>query len=228
MKIGLFGGTFNPIHRCHLVIAAQARDRLRLDRIVFIPSGHPPHKPSEPLAEARHRLEMVRRAIAGDPSFQVSEVGVRRATTSYSIETVRTLRGEYGPTAELFFLIGLDAFLEFPNWRQAAELLQACHFVVVSRPDSAFLSLSAMPLLPKIAPGLLTALDAGSQDRLDVPIPGGTGLTLLGLPPCDASASEIRDRLRKRLSLSTLLPASVESYIIRFGLYQEESDRTGV
>lgn len=228
MKIGLFGGTFNPIHRCHLVIAAEARDRLRLDRIVFIPSGHPPHKPSAPLAEARHRLEMVRLAIAGEASFEVSDVELRRPTPSYSIDTVRTLLGEYGPNTGLFFIIGLDAFLEFPGWRQASELLRACHFVVVPRPGAAFLSLSAMPLLPELAPAQLQALDARRRDRVDIPVPGGSGLTLLGLPPCDASASDIRNRLRKRGSLSNLLPASVESYIMRYGLYQEESDRTGV
>ena len=228
MRIGLFGGTFNPIHRCHLVIAAETRDRLRLDRVVFIPSGHPPHKPSAPLAEARHRLEMVRRAIAGDPSFEVSDVEVRRPTPSYSIDTVRTLRGEYGPSTEIFFILGLDAFLEFPGWRQAADLLRACHFVVVPRPGASFRSLSTLALLPEIGLPLLKALDARTQDRVDVPVHGGFGLTLLGLPPCDASASDIRNRLRKRGSLSNLLPASVESYIMRYGLYQEESDRTGV
>ncbi|MEK7268157.1 MAG: nicotinate-nucleotide adenylyltransferase [Nitrospirota bacterium] len=228
MRIGLFGGTFNPIHRCHLAIAAQTRDRLRLDRIIFIPSGDPPHKPSESLAPSRHRLEMVRRAAATDPSFEVSEVELRRVTKSYSIETVHTLRGAYGPEAELFFIIGLDAFLAFPSWKRAPELLRSCHFVVVPRTGTAFLSLSDMPLLPAIAPASLKALDDRHQDRLDVPLPGGTMLTLLGLPPCDASASDIRTRLRKRLSLSNLLPASVESYIIQFGLYQEETNRTGV
>lgn len=228
MRIGLFGGTFNPIHRCHLIIAAQVRDRLQLDRIVFIPTGDPPHKGSESLAPSPHRIEMVRRAIAAEPSFAVSDVEIRRPTKSYSIETVRTLRGEYGPGAELFFLVGLDAFLEFPSWKQASDLLRLCHFVVVSRPGTVFRSLAEMPLLPVIARASLAALDAHEGDRLDVPIPGpgGTVLTLLRLPPCDASASDIRNRLKKRLSLSTLLPAPVESYIIQLGLYQEEADRT--
>lgn len=219
MKIGLFGGTFNPIHRCHLATAAQTRDRLSLDRVVFIPSGDPPHKPSESLAPAKHRFEMVRRAIESDPSFAISDVEVRQPTTSYSINTVRTLQEEYGPAAELFFIIGLDAFLELPSWRHAPDLLRSCHFVVVSRPGVEFLSLCEMPLLPAIERVSLAALDAQQQDRLDIPIPNGIGLTLFRLPPCDVSASEIRHRLKNRISLSDLLPAPVESYIIRFGLY---------
>src|SRR5437763_3332726 len=102
MRIGLLGGTFNSIHRCHLAIATQTRDRLGLDRVVFIPSGDPPHKPSESVAPAKHRFEMVRRAIASDPSFGISDIEVRQATRSYSIDTVRALREEYGATAELF------------------------------------------------------------------------------------------------------------------------------
>ena len=219
MKIGLFGGTFNPIHRCHLAIAVQTRDRLSLDRVVFIPSGDPPHKPSESLAPATHRFEMVRHAIEADPSFTISDVEVRQATKSYSIDTVHTLQEEYGAATELFFTIGLDAFLELPSWRQAQDLLRSCHFVVVSRPGVEFLSLCHMPLLPAMERASLAALDARQQDRLDIPIPNGIGLTLLRLPPCDVSASEIRRRLKNRLSLSDLLPAPVESYIIRFGVY---------
>ncbi len=219
MKIGLLGGTFNPIHRCHLAIAAQTRDRLSLDRVVFIPSGDPPHKPLESLAPATHRFEMVRRAIESDPSFAISDVEVRQATKSYSIDTLRTLQEEYGPAAELFFIIGLDAFLELPSWRQAPDLLRSCHFVVVSRPGAEFLSLCDLPLLPAIERASLVALDARQQNRLDIPIPNGLGLTLLRLPPCEVSASEIRYRLKNRLGLSDLLPAPVESYIIRLGLY---------
>ncbi len=229
MHIGLFGGTFNPIHHCHLAIAAQVKDRLHLDRIVFIPTGDPPHKPSGSLAPTRHRVAMVQRAIAAaDAAFIVSEVEVRRPATSYSIETVRALQEEFGPEAELFFLVGLDAFLEFPAWKEAPTLLRLCHFVVVPRPYHEFQALSSIPLLPPLDPTALLKLDEFRQDRLDVPLPGGTSLTLLRLPPCEASASEIRDRLRKGLPLLNLLPASVESYIIQHRLYQEDTDRTGV
>jgi nicotinate-nucleotide adenylyltransferase len=228
MRIGLFGGTFNPIHRCHLTIALQVKERLSLDRILFIPTGDPPHKSSTSLAEARHRLAMVRSAIEGMPGLMISEVEIHRPTKSYSIETVRALQDEWGPEADLFFITGLDAFLELHTWREAATLLRLCHFVVVPRPPSRFADLSSMPLLPPLDPSALAALDRNRDDRLEVAVPDGPGLTLLALPPCEASASEIREKLRKGLTSSNLLPASVESYIIRHRLYQEDTDRTGV
>jgi nicotinate-nucleotide adenylyltransferase len=228
MKIGLFGGTFNPIHNCHLTIAAQIRERLSLDQILFIPAGDPPHKPQDDLAPARHRLEMVRLAIAADPAFALSDVEVTRPAKSYSIDTVRALRDRYGPGADLSFIIGLDAFLEFPSWRQAPDLLQLCHFAVVSRTGLSFASLADRPPLPAIPYQTLESLDRRAQDRLDVPVPGGTHLTFIRLPPCDISASDIRQRIRSRVSVASLLPAPVESYIMRAGLYQEEPDRPGL
>jgi nicotinate-nucleotide adenylyltransferase len=228
MKIGLFGGTFNPIHNCHLTIAAQIRERLSLDRILFMPAGDPPHKPQGDLAPAQHRLEMVRLAIATDPAFAVSDFEVRRQAKSYSIDTIRALRSRYDAGTELSFIVGLDAFAEFPSWRQAPELLTLCHFVVMSRTGVAFASLADRPPLPPIPRQALASLDDRTQDRLDVPLPGRTHLTLLRLPPCDISASDIRRRIRGRMSVSSLLPAPVESYIMRAKLYQEEADRPGV
>ncbi len=226
MKVGLFGGTFNPIHHCHLTVARQVRDRLALDRIIFIPSNDPPHKPTTDLAPARHRVEMVRRALADDPAFTVSEIETRRHGKSYSIETVRELLERHGPA--LYFILGLDAFRDFPDWREPAELLRLCHMVVASRPGSFFETLAAMALLPAIDPDALKTLDRGTADRLDIPLPGGRTLVLLALPPCDASASEIRARLRRHEDVSKVLPAPVHSYIIQFGLYQEGSDHTRV
>lgn len=227
MKIGLFGGTFNPVHQCHLLIAAQVRDRLHLGRIIFIPTGDPPHKSAASLAPAAHRLEMVRRAIVGDPTFSISDIEVRRPSKSFSIETVQQLQKDL-PGDQLFFIVGLDAFLDFPTWHEASRLLRLCHFVVVSRPDRSFQSLTTMPLLPSLAPGSLVDLDQGSQDLVAVTIPDAPGLSLLRLRPCDASASDIRRRVRTQEPLSNLLPAPVESYIIHHKLYQEETDRTGV
>lgn len=228
MKIGLFGGTFNPIHRCHLTIAAQIRERLALDQILFIPTGEPPHKPHDNLAPASHRLEMIRLAIAADPAFAVSDIEVRRAAKSYSVDTVRALRDHYGSTVDLSFIIGLDAFLEFPSWRQAPDLLRLCHFIVVSRTGASFAPLADRPPLPAIVRQALESLDRRTQDRLDVPLPGGTHLTCVCLPPCDISASDIRQRLRSRMNVASLLPAPVESYIMRARLYQKEPDRPGI
>ncbi len=228
MKIGLFGGTFDPVHRCHVAVATQVRDRLRLDRVLLIPSGDPPHKPPGTLAPAFHRLEMVRLAIAGEACLEASELEIQRPAKSYSIETVRTLKEQYGPGAELFFLIGLDAFLEFHTWKDAPVLLRLCHFVVVPRPPGRYAALTALPVLPALDPAALAHIDSLGQGQLDIPLPGGTSLILLALPPCEASATDIRRRLRERRPLSNLLPASVESYIIRHRLYQEASDRTRV
>lgn len=228
LRIGLLGGTFNPIHRCHLTVAAQARERLGLDRILFIPAGDPPHKRAGALIPAEHRLEMVRLAIAGEPAFSLSDIELRRASPSYSIETVRALRGEYGERADLFFIIGLDAFLELAGWRQADDLLRLIHFVVVSRPGTAFAGLGTMPLLPACDPAALAALDTGGRERLELPVSATARLILLRLPPCDISASAIRARLRSGQSIANLLPATVESYILRHKLYMEGADRPGI
>jgi nicotinate-nucleotide adenylyltransferase len=227
MKTGIFGGTFNPVHRCHLIIAAQVRDRLQLDRVIFIPSGDPPHKPTASLAPARHRLEMVRRAIATEPTFSVSDIEIRRPSKSYSIDTVRRLHQDF-PNDTIYFIVGLDAFLDFPSWRSPAELLRLCHFVVVSRPGTQFRSLAGLALLPSLPASVLEVLDLGAQDIHTVLLPEGASVTLLRLAPCDASASDIRQRIRTHRPVSKLLPASVESYIIQSKLYQEETDRTGV
>jgi nicotinate-nucleotide adenylyltransferase len=230
MRIGLFGGTFNPVHRCHLEAATQTQRRLRLDRVLFIPSADPPHKLSMSLAPARQRLEMVRIAIMDMPAFQVSDVEMRRPSKSYSIETVHELQREFGPEAELFFIIGLDAFLELHTWKQASELLRACHFVVLARPGSTFSSLLKMSLLPSMDRAPLLALDTQRALQVDVPLPGGMSLILLWIPPCYVSASDIRYRIIHQLSLSNLLPAPVESYILETHLYQQEekANRTGI
>lgn len=227
MRLGLLGGSFNPIHNGHLTIAAQTRDALELDRILFIPTGDPPHKASGSLAPAPHRKAMVQLAIEGEPTFGLSDIELRRAGRSYSIDTICALKNQIGPTAELFFVIGLDAFVDLPSWKEAEKLLRACHFVVVSRPHSTFERLVTMPLFPPVDPDKLGALDRGLAHRLPVPVPGGEDLTLLRLPPCHISASEIRQRIRQGHSVANVLPPSVESYIIQHGLYSEDTDRTG-
>ena len=181
-SVGLLGGTFNPIHNGHVAIAHQAREALALDRVVLIPTGDPPHKPHENLAAAKARFEMVRLAIASDPSLSISDVEVRRSGKSYTNETIRHLQQEYGPEARLFFLIGLDAFLEFPTWRDPATLLTLCSFVVLSRPGLSFQALSGLPLIPPIPQASLVELDAGRSLRLDVPV-GAQSLICLRLPP---------------------------------------------
>jgi nicotinate-nucleotide adenylyltransferase len=225
IRLGLLGGSFNPVHNGHLAIARQTRETLGLDQILFIPASLPPHKSTADLAPVQDRYEMVRLAIASDPSFAISDVEIRRPGKSYSIDTIRLVQQEYGQHTQLFFLIGLDAFLEFPSWRDPLTLLELCSFVVLSRPGLSFRSLSTVALLPSIPCHSLEDLDAGRTSRLEVPL-GPQQLICLQLPPCAVSASDIRARVRQRLPLANLLPPLVESYILRHHLYQEERDRT--
>lgn len=228
MRLGLLGGSFNPIHNCHLTIAHHVYERMKLSQVLFIPTGDPPHKRGGSLAPANVRYEMVRLAIADSPLFMVSNIEIQRKGKSYSIDTVRALQHHYGPSTELFFIIGLDAFLDFPTWREPHELLTICHFVVVPRPERSFQALAEMPLLPNLHPPALAQLDTGEQKRLDIVIPSCPGITCLAIPPCPTSASEIRQRVRNGLPLANMLPPPVESYILRHSLYQEDNDRTRI
>jgi nicotinate-nucleotide adenylyltransferase len=216
--IGLLGGTFNPIHNGHLAIARQTRDALHLDRIIFIPTGDPPHKHQEDLAPARDRSEMARLAVVSDPSFSVSDIEVGRSGKSYSIDTIRLLHQQYGGSVRLYFLIGLDAFLELPTWRDPEIVLTLCSFVVISRPGTSFQALATLPLIPRIPKQSLVDLDEGRSSRLDVPI-GAHALICLRLPPCEVSASDIRTRIKQGLPTANLLPPSVESYILQYHIY---------
>ncbi len=225
LRLGLLGGSFNPVHNGHLAIARQTREVLGLDQILFIPSSHPPHKPNESLAPPEDRYEMVRLAVDSDPSLAISDVEIRRPGKSYSIDTVRLLRQTYGEQAQLYFLIGLDAFLDFPSWRDPRTLLELCRFVVLSRPGLLFRSLSTVPLLPPIPVPSLMDLDAERISRIEAPL-GTQGLICLKLPPSPISASDIRSRIRQGLPVANLLPPSVESYILHHHLYQEDRNRT--
>lgn len=218
MRLGLLGGTFNPIHNGHLAIARQTRDALALDRVLFIPTNDPPHKPHQSLAPAQDRYEMVKLAIGSDPLLAMSDVELRRSGKSYSIDTVRQLQQEYGPQTQLYFLIGLDAFLDFPSWHEPATLLTLCSFIIISRPGLSFQALSALSMLPPLPQQSLLDLDGGRSSRLQVPM-GTHSLTCLRLPPSDISASAIRSKFKQGLPTANLLPPSVESYILQHHIY---------
>ncbi len=227
-RLGLFGGSFNPIHNGHLTIARDVRERMKLSRVLFVPTGDPPHKQNQSLAPAPVRFEMVRLAIADTPVFTVSPIEVNRTGKSYSIDTLRDIREQYGRSCELFFIIGLDAFLEFPTWRAPEEILKMCHFVVVPRPGRSFKTLAEIPLFKNPDPEPLGQLDAGMIGRFEIVAPEALGLTCLSIPPCPISASEIRQRVRSGLPLANMLPPSVESYILQHSLYREDSNRTPI
>lgn len=131
-RIGLYGGTFDPPHLGHLIVASEACGALRLDRLLFLPSATPPHKRGQVEASAEQRLEMVRRAVAGDARFGVEELELRREGASYTVDTLRILR-ERDPGCELFFLVGVDQVREFHTWREPEEVARLARLAVVSR-----------------------------------------------------------------------------------------------
>ncbi len=219
MFIGLLGGSFNPIHNGHLHIANYVLQTLSLDKVIFIPAGDPPHKPATSLAPAHHRLEMVKLATASSESFEVDAREALSPRVSYSVDTVTQVKKEF-PDAELGFIIGLDAFLEFPSWKQATHLLDICHMIVCSRPGTTFAQLQEFALLPRIPLASLQDLDQQAKTRLDVALPSGSTITLLSVPPSDVSASHIREQIALQHPIGHWLPPSVESYIIQHEVYQ--------
>lgn len=227
-RVGIVGGTFNPLHRGHLAVARAIQTRLGFDRMLFVPTGDPPHKRTQDLAPATHRLAMVQLAVDAEPGFEVSDIEVRRSGRSYTIDTITELHARAAAQVEQRFslCLGLDAFLDIESWHRADELLGRCHFVVVSRPGLAFARLRSLANLPSLDPTQLAALDAGRLDVATFPLPAERTLTLLTIPPCPVSASMVRTRIAQGLPLDGLLPPPVERYIIRERLYQELSHPT--
>lgn len=215
-KIGILGGTFNPIHYGHLAAAEEVRDRLRLDRVLFIPSFQPPHKPEEDMPSAAQRQEMVRLAIAGNPSFAFSDVEIRRGGKSYTIETIEALRAVHRD-AELYFITGLDSFLDIRLWKDWELLLTRCRFVVLSRPGYRFGDLAKIEFL-RDAGAALAALDRGEELRRQV-AKDARQVWFEAIPSYEISSTDIRARVREGRSIKYHLPESVEHYIIANKLY---------
>ncbi len=215
-KLGILGGTFNPVHYGHLAAAEEVRDRLKLDRVLFIPSCLPPHKHEEDMPPAVQRLEMVRLAIVSNPRFSASDMEVKRGGKSYTVETVATLRTTY-PLAEFYFITGLDSFLEIQTWYQWERLLPMCSFVVLSRPGYRFADLTKIDFM-KDATGELAGLDSGELTHA-IYQPDGFKICLEMIPLYDISSTDIRNRIRGSRTVKYHLPEAVETYIINNNLY---------
>lgn len=217
MKIGIFGGTFNPIHYGHLRAAEEAREIIGLDKILFIPSGRPPLK-TEDIADSAQRFEMVRLALADNGFFEISDIECRSARKSYTVNTVDVLKTEY-PGAELFFILGIDAFLDLPNWRQPETLITMTDFIIISRPGFRFLDLKESPFL-KIKESVLRELDNSAKGTHSIKLKGGGVAVLLKLTRMEVSSTEIRRFIRMDRSVKYLLPPAVHFYIITKKLYK--------
>lgn len=210
--LGLFGGTFDPIHLGHLRLAETARDALGLTWVRFIPAGQPPHR-AAPGASGADRLAMTRLATAGNPHFEVDPAEVDAAQASFTILTLERLRGELGPTQPLVLLLGTDAFLGLPTWRRWTELLAFTHVAVANRPgyplDAARMPANLAELFRhhRAAPEALATRPAGSIVPFEI-------------PPMTISATDIRARCAAGLSVGDLLPPPVVDYISRHQLYR--------
>ncbi|MBN1780710.1 nicotinate-nucleotide adenylyltransferase [bacterium] len=191
MRIGLFGGTFDPVHTGHMIIASLLCSDLPLDLLIFIPTAFPPHKRESRLLDPEHRIEMLKRAINGKPEFKWSEIE-NRNEVCYTIDTVRQFRRKY-PDASLYLIIGADSLADLHTWMHPDQLLQEINIVVVSRPGID-----------------LKAIRTDFINRV----------TIHDTPVIGISSSMIRQRIRDHKSIATLVPEPVEQYILQHGLYR--------
>ncbi len=199
MNIGVMGGTFDPIHLGHLAIAVEARTRMNLAEILFVPAGQPWLKTDRIISAVEHRVEMVRLAIADNPYFKLSTVDIERAGPSYAVDTIADLQGKIGAEDELFLILGWDSLAELPQWHEPSRLITMCRLIAVPRPGYR---------RPKLK-------------SLESSIPGISQLVmLLEKPEIDISASNIRGRVAKGLSVHHLVPKPVNSYIKEHRLYR--------
>jgi nicotinate-nucleotide adenylyltransferase len=195
-RLGLLGGTFDPPHYGHLVAAQEVAVRLRLDRVLFLPARQNPLKRDEPSSAAEDRCEMVRRAIGGNPVFELSRLDLDRPPPSYTADLLRSL-GQ--ADRELFFLVGADILPELPRWREPGEILRLARLAVVRRPGSPQPDLDA---LDKLMPG--------AHQRVD----------LVDSPGVAIASRELRQRVHEGLPIRYLTPTAVERYIAERGLYR--------
>lgn len=198
--VGIFGGTFDPPHIGHLVLAAEARAHLRLDRLLWVLTPDPPHKQGQIITPLEHRLAMVRLAIAGDPAFELSRVEMGRPGPQYALDTVRTL-AEKDPTAKLVYLIGGDSLRDLPTWHRPAELVSICAFLGVARRPGDAIDLSS---LEKAIPGL------------------SAKVRFVDAPLLDIASHEIRARAVQGRPFRYFLPPAVYGYILEQHLYSKE------
>lgn len=200
MRVGLFGGSFNPVHTGHLVVAQDAAEAFDLDRVVFVPCGNPPHKPSGELAAGEHRAAMIEAAIEGDPRFGLSRCEIERPGITYTIDTVREMQAAR-PGDRLHFLIGADTLIELRTWKDIGRLLELCEFLTLARPGF-----------------LLHAVD---PDALGLPPPWPQRLLerVARVHEIGISSRDIRMRLAEGLGIRYLVPDCVERYIGEHHLY---------
>lgn len=198
-KIGIMGGTFDPIHLGHLAIAEEVREEMNLDKIIFIPTGIPPHKNNEYITSAKHRYAMTLLATIDNPRFETSMLEINRPGKSYTIDTVNQLSNYYKNDVDLYFIIGADSVFHILKWKKSDELLTKCKFVAISRPGY-------------------------DNEKLKREIDNlyktyGTSIKVISTMYLNISSTMIRERLKNGKSIKYLVPNAVEDYIRKNKLY---------
>lgn len=208
-RIGLYGGSFDPIHIGHVIVARSVAESLGLDRVIFLPSASPPHKDSSELLSQEHRARMVELAIANEPLFALDDYDLTRKGPTYTVETVAYFKGLFGAGAELAWIIGADSLPELKSWYRVGELVDGCRIVTAARPGWETPDLSI--LRPELGDEQIERL----------------GRDILDTPRIDVSATDIRRRVLTGRSIRYLVPDAVGDYIQRHGLYQERPRSDG-
>ncbi len=200
-RIGIMGGTFDPVHIAHLFIAEAARDAYQLDRVLFIPTGDPPHKKANRLAPGKERVRMLEEAIHDNPAFKVDDMEIVRGGTTYTVDTLKELRSKY-PDSLLYFIIGGDTLLDLKNWRNFKSVAQMCSFIAYQRPGYHNEEMER------------EALELAKSYNAHIHFAEG--------PNLEISSKYIRRRLTMNQSIRYLVPARVEEYIRKHQLYKGE------
>lgn len=200
MKIGLMGGTFDPIHNGHLVLAEQVRTRFQMDKIIFIPAGNPPHK--DFVASKEHRYQMTKLAIEDNEFFEISRIELDQDHKTYAIDTVKRLREMYGDETEIYFITGADMIIDLPTWKNFDELVHLCKFIGSTRPGVEDVELSQQ-------------INSLVKDyKADI--------TITQVPALAISSTDIRRRVKYNLSIRYLLPKNAEEYVYTHKLYSDK------
>lgn len=202
-KIGIMGGTFNPIHLGHLMIAEVAYEAFNLEQVIFVPAYKPPHKDKEVISP-EHRYAMTQEAVRDNPHFSISDVEMKRNGPSYTVDTIRYFKDLYGPDADFYFIAGTDSIQDLPNWRYIDELLDLCYFIGAMRPEG--------------SEQVDAVIDTFGQK-------GREKIHLLEVPEMKLSATYLRKRLRRGETVRYMLPKCVVDYIETHHIYKGEMPR---